>query len=498
MAQLVEDGHGPSAVGGHEDLLRQAELGEEVRLDGPGTVGRRAADVRQRVERVDVAKDDGLHLGDGPFAPGARPLDAVEHGAAEAPLDHRVDCCALLLDDRLDAVVQLVHAALHSHREERQDLEQVRRERHAERSGFRRDQLEAADDRVLVDEGRHDDASIAGGQHGLFRAGAMRIRLEVLDDQGLALQRGPLVDRPGEVADPLMHRVGEDARMLEARPEIEQQDPVALDRGEPQLDFRPLEQGPELGLELPEAIRRHDGLLVDEVPLEGGQHLLVGHFDGADDGEPADQEFLGGQHLYQGGRISEERPDPLPRVRRQRRRLPLHVDIEEAAIEEKLVVALEPRLGVGHDRDPWVFHAHVQAVHALEDERIGVHDPHVGQQGGVGLHPALEDAVGIGEIARESRRGIERLELERQHGGRVSVLVECRRHDGQHEGAQHVLVGPHDGGIHDRRGELRGHPDLVEHRARDLAQDRAAARHLLLPEPDERDEAELGPERKLA
>jgi len=52
----------------------------------------------------------------------ATPLEGVEHGPPEAPLHGRVDRRALLLDERLHARVQLLDAALHRHREERQDL----------------------------------------------------------------------------------------------------------------------------------------------------------------------------------------------------------------------------------------------------------------------------------------------------------------------------------------------------------------------------------------
>src|SRR5207253_654251 len=81
-------------------------------------------------------------------------LDALEHGLAEAPLHHRVDRRALLLDEGLDARVQLFHAALHGHGEEREDLVELRQERGVQVAGRRRAELERADDTVLVEERR--------------------------------------------------------------------------------------------------------------------------------------------------------------------------------------------------------------------------------------------------------------------------------------------------------------------------------------------------------
>ena len=87
-----------------------------------GPLRGRAADIGDRVERIDVGKYDGLHLRrrGGRIQHGA--LEAVEDRLAEAPLDDGMDGRALLLDERLHPHVQLVRAALDGHGKERQDL----------------------------------------------------------------------------------------------------------------------------------------------------------------------------------------------------------------------------------------------------------------------------------------------------------------------------------------------------------------------------------------
>ena len=119
VAQLVERGEVAGLVRGLHHVLREVELGQEVGLDGEAPLRRGAADVRERIERIHALEDDRLELDAALRAGLGLLLDALEHGLAEPPLHHRVDRRALLLDDGLDAVVQLLHAPLHRHREER-------------------------------------------------------------------------------------------------------------------------------------------------------------------------------------------------------------------------------------------------------------------------------------------------------------------------------------------------------------------------------------------
>src|SRR5262249_59452370 len=61
--EMVEDGQCPRVVRGTEHAAGQIELREQVRLDRPRALRGRAADVRDRVQRVDVAEVDRLDRG---------------------------------------------------------------------------------------------------------------------------------------------------------------------------------------------------------------------------------------------------------------------------------------------------------------------------------------------------------------------------------------------------------------------------------------------------
>jgi hypothetical protein len=246
-----------------------------------------------------------------------------------------------------------------------------------------------------------------------------------------------------------MGRIREDARVLEAGAEVEEQHPVALDRRQPQLDFRPPQQRPDLLLERPELLAGDDRLFVDQVPLDGRQHLLLGDLKGADDREAADHELLGRQQCHQGGGIRDLRAQALAHLGRQHRRLAHHVHLQEAAVEQQLEVAVEPCLRVRHDGDPRVIDTDIQAVHAAQDEGVRLHDAHVGKQGRVDVDSPSEHPVRPGQVAREGRRGIEGLEPEGQQGSGVALLVEGRRDDGDHESPHQLQVGPEGGRIED-------------------------------------------------
>jgi hypothetical protein len=123
VAQVVERRQVARRVRCGDDVVGQLQLREQIGLDGDGPLGGRAADVRERVQRIDVLEDDRLQLGRRRIA---GPLQAVQHRLAEAPLHRGMDGGEPLLDLRLHAGVQLFHAALHGHGEERQHLAERR------------------------------------------------------------------------------------------------------------------------------------------------------------------------------------------------------------------------------------------------------------------------------------------------------------------------------------------------------------------------------------
>src|SRR5262249_17295002 len=155
---------------------------------------RRAADVRQRVERMDVLEDDRLQL-ESPAR--GLTLEAVQHRLAEPPLHDRVDGGELLLDLRLDASVQLLHASLYGHREERQDLMRLGELRGVEIAGIRRAEPEGPDGPVLVAQRRGEEAADAVGDQVLFDRRRRRQRGQVADEDRAAFANGALVERSG-------------------------------------------------------------------------------------------------------------------------------------------------------------------------------------------------------------------------------------------------------------------------------------------------------------
>src|SRR6266566_167376 len=93
--------------------------------------------------------------------------------------------------------------------------------------------------------------------------------------------------------------VGEDARVLALGAVVQDEDLVAAQRGEAEAQLRAAEERPELLLEREEARVRDDRLLVDQVPLERREHLLIGHLDRLEDREAAEDEVLRRQDLAQ-------------------------------------------------------------------------------------------------------------------------------------------------------------------------------------------------------
>ena len=151
--QLTQCGQCSRLVGGLDNLAGKAELGQEVGLDGERSLGRRAADVGKRVERIDVREQDRVEIKARGIAGG---LQAVQHRLAEPPLHHRMDRGESLLDLGLDARIQLFHAALDRHREQRQHLVELRQMVGVQVARVRRAQRQRADDPVLIVERRDD------------------------------------------------------------------------------------------------------------------------------------------------------------------------------------------------------------------------------------------------------------------------------------------------------------------------------------------------------
>ena len=160
-----------------------------------------------------------------------------------------------------------------------------------------RDELQRADHLVLVVERRADEGAGAAGDQLVLPSRAVGPRREVVDDDGLVLDDGALVQRARELRRLVVRRVRVDAGVIVAHGVVQHEHAVALDRGQAQVQAGPAEQRPELGLEALEPRARHDRLLVDQVALERREHLLVRHVDGLERHESAQRDLLRGQEV---------------------------------------------------------------------------------------------------------------------------------------------------------------------------------------------------------
>ena len=278
---------------------------------------------RRRGTRSAPSPSAGAHA----FA--TRALELVEDRLAEAPLDHRMDGRALFLDEGLHADVQLVHAALDGHGEQRQHLLDPRRLQRVEIAGPRGREGERADRRALVVQRRDHEAPDARCRSiSSSTARPARIGGEVLDEQRLALERGALDRRSPRSRTGV--RWTESAKMhalSQAAPEL------SSSTRSPSMAARPRRRSGRrrsvrsLRLQRLEARARDDRLLVDQVALEARQHLLVRHVQRPEHREAAESDAA--RREYRGERLevprlgleagahvrSErgQRPSPAPR-----------------------------------------------------------------------------------------------------------------------------------------------------------------------------------------
>ena len=233
---------------------------------------------------------------------------------------------------------------------------------------------------------------------------------------------------------------------------------------------------------------------MDQVALEGGQHLLRCHVHGADHGQPRDHEPVGRQQIGQGGGVEEGGADPFERIGRQGRHLPPRAHVDEAGEELQLEVPLEAVGGHGeHERE---VERQLEPVHPLEDDGPGLENVHGHRGALVDVDAAVEPAVRAQQVALEGGGGVDVPHLERHEGGDVDELVHGRReHRGHHRVHQGPVACDH-AEVLDRAQELgrpaQPFPDLPAHRP----VDRLVAPDELLPEVGQGFEAQLRGERQ--
>ena len=136
--------------------------------------------------------------------------------------------------------------------------------------------------------------------------------------------------------------------------------------------------------------------------------------------------------------------------------------VEEAAAGDELEVPVEAGIGILDDGHPGELDAEVEAVDALQDQRVRIEDADLQHDRDVRVHAELERAIGTGEQPLEARGGVEALQPERQEGGRV----------------------------------LRGLPHLLQHGSGGGGEHGSPLGYLPFPVSDEGPQAELRPERE--
>ena len=157
---------------------------------------------------------------------------------------------------------------------------------------------------------------------------------------------------------------------------------------------------------------------------------------------------------------------------------------------------VEAGIGILDDGHPGELDAEVEAVDALQDQRVRVEDADLQHDRDVRVHAELERAIGTGEQPLEARGGVEALQPERQEGGRVLLTLEGGREHRGHERVEQVRVRRQGGRIDHRPRQLRGLPHLLQHGSGGGGEHGSPFGYLPVPVSDEGPQAELRPERE--
>ena len=98
----------------------------------------------------------------------------------------------------------------------------------------------------------------------------------------LAVREDAFIDRPGEFGHGIVLRVRIDAMVGDLGFTIEQPDLLTLPGSQTEAQFRPSEQGPQLGLQAVEAGRGNERFALNEIAFQRRQDLLVRDFQGVE------------------------------------------------------------------------------------------------------------------------------------------------------------------------------------------------------------------------
>ncbi len=278
---------------------------------------------------------------------------------------------------------------------------------------------------------------------------------------------------------------------------VEQQHTVAVDGGQTQQQFRAAEQGAQPVLQPEKAFVGDDRFPVDEVALEGRQHLLVGHLHRPEDREPADEELLGRQGLTQPDRIEQVRVQMLAHLVAERRdAVPGH-HLLESPIEKHPEMALEAGVGIGHCADQRVIDIHLDPVQPAQYQGVGVAHPHHRHHGRVQVDPRADRARLVHQQALHERGGVKPAQLEGEHGRAVFLLPGSAREHRCHQDVDQFAVALDHAGVLDGAGQLGCSPNQVRDDAGDGCLGGALGRHGAGPVGDQGLQTHLAAEREV-
>ena len=241
---------------------------------------------------------------------------------------------------------------------------------------------------------------------------------------------------------------------------------------------------------------RDDRLLVDQVALERGQHLLIRDVHRPHDDEPGEHERVGRQAL------AEEIVDGCAAAGSppaSSRRAAAADGAARTSTKRQSNWILKwrssPDVGVGRRQDQRIVDVERHAVVGAQDSVVGVEEAPVGDAFATHVHPSLERAVGVQQEAAEVRGRVNGAELEGDGGGHVVAVPGAGREDPRHQHRDQLLVLLDDRQVVDRPSELGRGLETPAHGAGDIARD-AGLGGRGFPRGDQRVEAQLAPVRE--
>ncbi len=322
------------------------------------------------------------------------------------------------------------------------------------------------------------------------------LRRQITHNDGPALTHGALVNRSRKVLTPMMDGVGEDARLIRAGTMVEIEHTVALDGGQTELQLGTAKENAQLVLQGLKARAGDDRLPVDEITLERGEHLVVGHVERPEHGESGNHELVGRNDRVKGRSLEQRLADPFRCIRRQGWHRPPRAHLDEARIEGQLEMALESHQRPGDGEHDGIVEAELDPVDLPQHDLVGAQDVNTHGRALVDVDAPLEHAVRPPQRPVEGRRAVEAPHAEGHEGGRVLCFPGGGGEHGGHHRLDERAMPREQGEVLDGLQQLRGLTEARLDVAAQRPEDGVVARHQRLPEGSQRAQAQLAGERE--